>query len=108
MDKLNGCTCHDNRWSAILDMMPPNPGRLTVSGSCTCPTGGYKAVLKKADPQGINPSILILELETVAPTGTVNQMVTTYDVSYVEAGSPEYAQVEIRPCGVTVSVEIAS
>lgn len=106
MDTLNGCTCHDNTWSAVLDMMPPSPGRLTVKGSCTCPTGGYKASLAKAVPQGINPSILILELSTTAPSGIVNQMVTTYDVTYTEQRSPKYEEVEIRPCGVTVPVEI--
>lgn len=108
MDTLHGCTCHDNTWSAILDMMPPEPGRLTVRGSCTCPTGGYQAALKKAVPQGINPAILLLELTTVAPTGIVNQMVTTYDVEYVEAGGPLYEQVQIRPCDVTIPVQVAS
>jgi hypothetical protein len=107
MDNLHGCTCHDNTWTAVLDLMPPRPGRLTVNGSCTCPTGGFKASLKKAEPQGINKSILLLELETVAPTGIVNQQVTNYDVQFVEEGAPEYDKVEIRPCGVTIPIEIA-
>jgi hypothetical protein len=108
MDTLHGCSCHDNPWSAVLDLMPPQPGRLTVRGSCTCPTGGYEVFLRKAVPQGTNPTILILEVITVAPSGIVNQLVTTHDLEYVETGSPRYAEVQIRSCDVTVPVEIVS
>jgi hypothetical protein len=108
MNQLHGCNCKENSWSAILDKMPPERPRLTVKGICTCPTGGFKPSLKKAIPQGINPSILILDLEAVAPTGIVNQMVTDSEVTYREDDSPNYQEVEIRPCDVKVPVKIVS
>jgi hypothetical protein len=82
---------------------------LNVRGVCTCPTGGYKAALKKAVPQGINPLILILDLETVAPAPTdiVSQAITDHEVTFREDNSPDYEEVFIRPCNVTITVEIA-
>jgi hypothetical protein len=108
MNQRHGCNCKENSWSAILDKMPPEPPRLTVKGICTCPTGGFTVSLTKAVPQGINPAILILDLETVAPTGIVNQMVTDYEVTYEEYNSPNYQEIEIRPCDIKVSVTVAS
>jgi hypothetical protein len=56
-------------WVAVHDFMPPGPARLSVNGKCTFPTPGYKVVLKKKVPQGINPSILLLDKEVTPPAG---------------------------------------
>jgi hypothetical protein len=108
MSDLHGCNCKDNSWTAVLDRMPPAPPRLTVEGYCTCPTGGYKASLTKAIPQGSNPTILILDLSTTPPSGIANQIVTDYKVAYQEERSPNYQEVQIRPCNVSVPVKTVS
>jgi|SRR5581483_6937932 len=108
MQQINNCKCKENSWEAILDEMPPSKPRLRVTGVCTCPTGGFKASLKKAASQGINPNILILELSATAPSGIVNQMVTDYDVRYEEENSPRYTDVTIVPCEITIPVEVVS
>jgi hypothetical protein len=105
---LHGCRCKDASWSAILDMMPPEEPRLRVTGICTCLTGGFKASLKKAEPQGINPSILLLRLSVEAPSGIVNQLVTDYPVEYHEKSSSNYTHVTIFPCDITVPVEVVT
>jgi hypothetical protein len=42
------------RWKAIHDFMPPGPALLRVTGFCTFPTPGFKVILKRHVPQGIN------------------------------------------------------
>jgi len=105
MTDLHGCRCKENSWTAVLDQMPPGPNKLTVEGQCTCPTVGYATTLSKAIPQGIDPLILVLDLATKAPSGTVNQLVTDYTATYVESPSPSYRAVEIRPCELTIPVK---
>lgn len=108
MDELHGCNCKQNTWNAVLDTMPPEKPRLRVTGVCTCPTGGYKAKLQRAEPQGINPGILILRLVTTPPNGITNQMVTDYEVRYDETDSPRYTEVTILPCNITMPVQVVS
>jgi hypothetical protein len=108
MRELHGCSCKQNSWTAVLDATPPNKPRLTVKGVCTCPTGGFKASLKKAEPQGINSEVLLLELVTDPPSGAANQMVTDYSVIYEQKDSPKYTNVTIRPCDLTIDVTVVS
>lgn len=108
MVQLNGCECKAGSWSAILDRMPPEKPRLTVIGVCTCPTAGFKAELRKALVQGVNPKSLLLELATTPPSNATNEVVTDYDVRYYEADSPQYTDVKILPCMITIPVEEVS
>jgi hypothetical protein len=108
MRELHGCNCKKDTWTAILDTMPPEKARLTVTGTCTCPTGGFKTSLRKATLQGINPEILLLMLVTEPPSGVTNQMVTDYDVAYHEHDSPRYTNVMILPCEITIGVKVVS
>ena len=55
-------------WKAVLNMMPPGPSVLRVTGKCLFPTHGYKVTLKEAVPQGINPAILLLRKTVTPPT----------------------------------------
>ena len=89
--------------------MPPGPSKLHVSGKCRFPTHGYKVKLKKAVPQGINPTILLLEKVVTAPSGPVIQVPEVVEVKYkqrVKRG--QYKQVTILPEGKTVRVKIVS
>jgi hypothetical protein len=98
--------CSD--WSAIHDFMPPGPARLSVKGKCTFPTPGYTVKLKKKVPQGINPSILLLEKIVTSPSGPQPDVVTTIDVTpYEEVTDYRYKQVEI-PDGITINVKDVS
>ncbi len=108
MENLHGCTCKDGSWTAVLDKMPPGAPRLAVVGTCTCPTPGYRVSLEKANPQGFNPEILLLELVTQGPSGMVSQVVTDYERRYVEENAPAYRTVKIQPCNITVPVKVVS
>ena len=108
MNDLHGCNCKEGSWSAILDTMPPGKPRLRVTGVCTCRTSGFKAHLQKSEPQGFNPSILLLRLTTAPPSGAANDVITDYDVRYDEPDSPRYTQVTILPCDITIPVEVVS
>ena len=106
MKELHGCNCKADSWTAVLDKIPPEKPRLTVKGTCTCPTGGYNTSLIKAKPQGINSKILLLRLVTEPPSDVTNQLVTDYEVNYLERDSPDYEEVIILPCDLTVPVEV--
>ena len=63
-------------FDAWINKMPPSRDTLHVKGKVEFPTSGYKAELVEAEPQGVNPSILILDVRTTPPTGPVNQVIT--------------------------------
>ena len=93
------------QWSATHDFMPPEPACLRVQGTCDMPTPGYKLSLSRAVPQGFNPQILLLRLETHAPTDIVPQVITPTEVEYREETDFDYTHVTILPAGATVEVE---
>ena len=57
---------------------------LSVTGDVTEPTTGWTVKLERAEPQGINPRILLLKLVEQAPTGIAGDVVTTHHVKYEE------------------------
>jgi hypothetical protein len=87
-------------WSATLDC-----GELKVTGQITFPTTGYTVQLKKAEPQGINPAILLLDKVVTAPTGIVADHVVNAPVSYEEKTSVRYEEVQILPDGISIKVK---
>ena len=93
-------------WSAWSDRMPGHKPTLHVKGTCTFPTGGYKTILRRAQPQGINQHILILDLKIVKPTGIVTQQITTQEAQFSEQTNAMYTDVQIRPDNVTVPVKV--
>jgi hypothetical protein len=82
-------------WTATHDFMPPGPAHLTVRGKCTFPTPGYAVSLKKKTPQGINPSILILDKSVTSPSGPEPDIVTASVVTYDEVTSQRYTEVQL-------------
>lgn len=96
-------TCRD--WNAIHDHQPPGPSVLRVSGVCRFPTPGYSVELRRHEPQGINPSDLLLDRIVQAPAGPVAEVVTDVEVSYAEETELDYQTVTILPGGPSIKVE---
>lgn len=93
-------------WKAVLNMFPPGPSVLRVTGKCLFPTHGYKVTLKMAVPQGINPAILLLDKIVKPPTGPVIQIPEVVQVVYTKKTKTKYQRVTILPGGPTIPVQI--
>jgi hypothetical protein len=83
-----------NSWTAVHDRMPGKAPALRVAGSCTFPSTGYSASLKRHEPQGINPWELMLDL-VVTPPDIDQPAVTEIAVEYVEETDYAYKTVSI-------------
>jgi hypothetical protein len=82
---------------AWIDRMPMSAPRLYVSGDIVTPTGGWTASLSRAVPQGINPDILILQVDATPPAGGAPTVLTTIPLRYEEAPTAHtYTGVTIR------------
>jgi hypothetical protein len=99
MPDVNKC----GDWSATV-----HSNKLKVQGKCTFPTPGFKVSLKKKEPQGVNPEILLLEKTVVKPTGNEPQHVVTLEVSFEEHTTAHYKQVEILPDGTKIKIAYAA
>ena len=99
MPDVNKC----GDWSATL-----HSDKLKVHGQCTFPTPGFKVHLKKKEPQGINPAILLLEKVVTQPTGIEPQHVVTVPVTFEEHTKTHYHEVEILPDGTRIKVKHGS
>ena len=96
-------------FSAILfETRGPVHGRLVVHGEVELPTPSWHPRLVLASPQGINPGILLLNLETRKPTGTEPQHVVREEVAFVRLTGPHaYGEVTIlnhNGAGITINV----
>jgi hypothetical protein len=92
-------------WKAWQDFMPPGPSTLHVTGTCRFPTHGYKVTLKEAVPQGINPSILLLNKIVTPPTGPVILTPQDVPVHFRKKTNARYKAVTILPEGTTLKVQ---
>lgn len=97
-----------SEWTAWHDRMPGSPATLHVTGQCVFPTDGYSVALKRAEPQGFNPEVLLLERVVQAPTGPVTQVETTEEVHYSEETEQRFTDVTILPDGGTIPVKETS
>ena len=93
-------------WKAILNMMPPGPSILRVTGKCIFPKHGFKVTLKEAVPQGINPAILLLKKTVKPPTGIVIPTPQVVNVTFTKKTTFKYQKVTILPDGVTINVQV--
>jgi hypothetical protein len=89
-------TCED--WYAYHDFMPGSPPTLRVGAACTAPTNGYSFVLIREEPQGTNPSDLLLRL-VVVESPFANEVVTVYEPQYAEDTDVHYDTASILPDG---------
>jgi hypothetical protein len=85
-------------WIATHDHMPGAGLRLTVRGTCTCPSPGYTLGLTPAGSPGGNEKELTLAFDAMPPGGEnpVEPGETDCSVEYVEENAPEYDTVTIQ------------
>ena len=102
--------CRD--WYAWLNRMPPGPHRLHVIGEIKVGNPGIEALLTKRVPQGINPSILMLDLWLHQKPGVWIALETSAQARYDEhlpPGATDYTSVEVFHEGssvVTIDVDV--
>lgn len=86
----------EDTFRAWHNLMPPAPSFI-VTGEVEAPTPGWSVTLTPAVPQGINPDILILELNATRPSGPTIQIPTLIPVRYQQVPpARHYSQVTIR------------
>jgi hypothetical protein len=71
---------------------------LHVGAACIASTNGYHFSLVRQEPQGINPTDLLLRL-VVEESEIANEVITTYEVHYREDTDTRYDTVSILPDG---------
>ncbi|PJG55396.1 hypothetical protein CVM73_10055 [Bradyrhizobium forestalis] len=85
-----------NTFKAWIDRAPGAPPKLIMTGDVRVPTNGWRARLTKRSPQGINPKILILDVNAQEPSGEAPQEITTIPLRFEESPpQDEYGQVMI-------------
>lgn len=91
---------HD--WTATANMMPPGPHSLRVKGKVKG-NEGQTVKLVPANPQGINPAILILELTIEGRGGKPGDLDGSYEDKNYKG---KYKQVTIRYGSETVTEDV--
>jgi hypothetical protein len=94
-------------FKAVMEPAADYKKKLRVTGDVTEPTTGWTVTLERTSPQGINPSVLLLTVKAVAPTGPAGDIVTTHPVKFDEdPAMVDYTQVTIQdgPNGFTINV----
>jgi hypothetical protein len=87
-------------WSATL-----HSDKLNVQGRFAFPTQGYQVVIKRKEPQGVNPAILVLEKTVFAPSRTEPSNEIAMLVSFEEQTNSPYREVEILPDRIRILVK---
>ena len=100
-------------WNAWLNMMPPGPPHIYVTGEVTVGNPGYEALLHKKVPQGSNNQILMLDLNLGQKPGTWPQVVVIVPARYeqVVPRGTNYTEVQIFYDGspiITINVDIVT
>lgn len=91
-------------WYAWLDTMPPKPDDLHVAGNVVVANPGIEVFLVERVPQGINPSILMLDLHEYQRPGAWPQVMTPKQVRFdkvISGGAP--TQVAIYKGGEAIA-----
>lgn len=94
----------NRNWKAWIDSRPPEPPRLHVTGEVEVSAGNKEPVLTERVPPGINPTILILDLN-IRDTGGVGTQAfqfkqVRFDKQDVPPGS--LSKIEIAWQGATI------
>ena len=94
-------------FKAWRDEMPGANHKLIVTGELEVPTSGWKAELTPKKPPGINPTILMLDVDAHAPQGIVNQIVQKLPLRYEQADTTgSYKQVTVLYGSDSVTVDV--
>ncbi len=84
-------------WTARHDRTK-SPPTLRIAGKCCFLTAGWTAKLQRHEPQGFNPTILMLDL--VVANGSMSaQVLTEVDVTWAEETDFHYEQVDVHVVG---------
>lgn len=97
--------CRD--WHAWLNTMPPKPDDLHVVGDVLVSNPGVQPTLTMREPQGINPAILLLDLNLVQQPGMWPQILTCASARFnrvMPPKSPNYQAVEIYSQGQQIAL----
>jgi len=93
-------------WYAWLDLIPPTPDDLHVTGEVYVPNPGIRPLLVPHEPQGINPRILMLDLLLCQKPGTWPQVFVWTRARFDRTGrNLRYDQVDIL-CGGDIIASI--
>ena len=83
---MNASNYQCSGWKAMHNFMSGSQSpTLHVTGTCTFPTDGYSVRLERAEPQGVNPAVLLLDRVVTAPSDVVAQVVSEEVVNYSPA-----------------------
>lgn len=98
-----------SEWYAWLSLMPPGPMSFHVSGVVTVGNPGYEVSLVPAEPQGINPKEIILDLVLTQKPGNWPQVVRQMPVGFhMPSPTIAYESVLVRLAdgsGIPIPVE---
>lgn len=91
--------CEILQWDTWLDMMPPGPPTLHLSGTARCPQSGYNIKVVRRAPQGINPRDLLLVLQEHSPSAGAD-VISEIPFDYSElAAAGQFDTVTLSPGG---------
>lgn len=96
-EQIVSCKGAETRnWYAWLNVMPPKPDDFHVVGEVRVGNPGIYALLRKKEPQGINPAILLLDLFLIQKSGIWSQVITWVPARYDDIiTSDRYTEVNI-------------
>ena len=95
MSKSSPSTKNWKAWQNLQPPGPPGPPRLTVTGEVETTNSNQTPHLSEANPQGINPKILLLNL-SITTAGTGLTVVEFKQVTFAkEISKDQYTSVDI-------------
>jgi hypothetical protein len=89
-------------WFAWNDLMPPQPPSFHIIGDVQVPNPGVDLLLTEKVPQGINPTIILLDLHFIQRPGIWPQMVVTKQVRFDKARA-QYSRAEVFSGSVKIA-----
>ncbi len=95
-------------WYAWNDLMPPRPDFFHIVGMVYVPNPGVELLLVPAEPQGINPDILLLDLHLIQKPGVWPRVFVWKQARYDQKITNGYKTADILYQGnsiATVDVE---
>ncbi len=85
-----------NTFKVWIDRAPGTPPRLVMVGDVRVPSNGWHARLTRRSRQGVDPRMLILDVNAEQPDGAVETETTTIPLRYEESPpQDDYGQVMI-------------
>jgi len=93
--------CSNTRnWYAWNDLMPPKPNFFQVIGQVEVSNSGVVPNLSVRIPQGVNPTILLLDLDLIQLPGEWPQVMRWIQARYDQVVlEPRYQTVSVSCCG---------